>query len=198
MLLVDDAPRDVVFGLAEAVVACDEREAADRRDVLAWVRSGAPLFRVVSPAEPPKHLAVYVALVDEARRSVMLVDHVKAGVWLLPGGHVDPGEDPRETAVRETAEELGIEARFNERFGGGEPFFLSVTQTRGAGSHTDVTFWFVVRGDEEQEVTPDPREFRGVRWFPLDASAAWPVERFDPHMGRFVQKLMAAYEVCAL
>ncbi|MBJ7609920.1 MAG: NUDIX hydrolase [Candidatus Dormibacteraeota bacterium] len=28
--------------------------------------------------------------------------------WELPGGHVDPGEDPAETAVRETEEETGL------------------------------------------------------------------------------------------
>ena len=32
------------------------------------------------------------------------------GVWDLPGGHVEPGEDPRAALVRELAEELGITA----------------------------------------------------------------------------------------
>src|SRR5699024_5133227 len=29
--------------------------------------------------------------------------------WLLPGGGVDPGEDPRRCAQREVAEELGLD-----------------------------------------------------------------------------------------
>ena len=33
------------------------------------------------------------------------------GVWDLPGGHVEQGEDARAALVRELAEELGIQAR---------------------------------------------------------------------------------------
>lgn len=72
----------------------DEKDASDQSDILGWVASGAPLFRVERPATPPKDLAVYFALLDDASHSIMLVDHVKARTWLLPGGHVDDGEDP--------------------------------------------------------------------------------------------------------
>jgi 8-oxo-dGTP pyrophosphatase MutT (NUDIX family) len=145
----------------------------------------------VPPVTPPQHLAVYFALLDERDRSLMLVDHIKAGCWLLPGGHVDDGEDPRTTVVREAQEELGIDVRFHERLGD-HPFFLSVTKTRGPHTHSDVTMWFVLHGDRGQVVTPDPGEFRGVGWFGLDEPVDWTADHFDPHMARFVTKLSAA------
>ncbi|MGH3845935.1 MAG: NUDIX domain-containing protein [Pseudonocardiaceae bacterium] len=102
------------------------------------VASQDPLFRMIArPATPDKHLCVYFALFDEARRSVLLVDHVKANLWLFPGGHVDDGEDPRTTVLREAAEELQTEAEFHPRFGDA-PLFVTVTTTRGEFSHTDV------------------------------------------------------------
>ncbi|MGH3694262.1 MAG: NUDIX hydrolase [Pseudonocardiaceae bacterium] len=190
MTVAGQDPRDVVYDLVAGVAPLDEYEARDRTTTLAWVSSGAPLFRIARPATPEKHLCVYCALFDEARRSVLLVDHVKAGLWLLPGGHVDDGEDPRATVLREAAEELRIEGEFHPRFGD-EPLFLTVTKTRGEYSHTDVSFWFVLAADQGMRIEADPREANQVRWFALDDPAEWAHDRFDPHMARFRDKLLA-------
>lgn len=190
MTLVGRDPRAVVQDLVVGVVPLDEHEAQDRADTLRWVRSGAALFRIARPATPDRHLCVYFALFDEARRTVLLVDHVKAGLWLFPGGHVDQGEDPRATVVREAAEELRIDGEFHPWFGA-DPLFLTVTKTRGEHSHTDVSFWFVLAADQGMGIEADPREANEVRWFALDDPAQWAHDRFDPHMARFRAKLLA-------
>lgn len=182
----DDDPRVIVRGRVSSVIPADDAEAADRQDILGWIDSGAPLFRTAKPATPPRHLAVYAAIIDEPGRSVMLVDHKKARAWLLPGGHVDPAEDPRWSVEREAEEELKLSPKFHESFG--QPFFCSVTQTRGEGSHTDVTLWFVLKGDRAAEICPDLGEFSQVRWFPIDGTD-WSQECYDPHMARFIAKL---------
>lgn len=47
-------------------------------------------------------------IVDEHGR-VLLVQRADDGLWAMPGGWVDPGEDPADAAVRETAEETGLD-----------------------------------------------------------------------------------------
>lgn len=45
--------------------------------------------------------------------TVLLVQRAKgprAGIWSLPGGHIEPGETAREAAIRELREETGVEA----------------------------------------------------------------------------------------
>lgn len=42
---------------------------------------------------------------------LLLVKHRKLGIWLAPGGHLDPEELPHVGAEREVFEETGIQAR---------------------------------------------------------------------------------------
>ena len=53
-------------------------------------------------AVPEKDQAAIVL----TRRAANLKNH--AGQWALPGGHVETGEDPEETALRELEEEVGL------------------------------------------------------------------------------------------
>jgi hypothetical protein len=42
------------------------------------------------------------------RRWIVMVERSDGHGWALPGGYVDPGEDPVDAAVRELAEETGL------------------------------------------------------------------------------------------
>ena len=182
-----DHVRAVVRGLVAGVTPWDEREGTDRRQFLEWIDSGQPLFRVAKPATPPQHLAVYAALIDDRDMSIMLVHHLAAQAWLLPGGHVDENESPRVSVQRELREELGIAPAFHPAFGD-DPLFLSITRTRGAGSHLDATLWFGFTFDRSLSMSPDDREFTATKWMSLADAASWDQETFDPEMHRFVAK----------
>ena len=70
-------------------------------------------------------------------------------------------EDPRATVVRELSEELGLAADFMHA----GPLFITVTQVGEDGGHTDVSLWYLIRGDSSRAIEFDSREFHGVRWF---------------------------------
>ena len=53
-----------------------------------------------------RHLTVSGFVVE--RDSVYLHWHPKIALWLPPGGHMDPDEDPVQAVLRETLEETGI------------------------------------------------------------------------------------------
>ena len=45
---------------------------------------------------------------ETGQRWLLMVERRDGAGWALPGGHVDPGEDPADAAIRELAEETGV------------------------------------------------------------------------------------------
>ena len=160
----------------------DALEQAHRDDALAWIDSGVELCRLQKPATPPKHLVSYFAVVDNEH--VLLVEHKNAGLWLPNGGHVEPGEHPRATVVRELQEELGVSLIVPPQ----APLMLTCTVTVGAtAGHTDVSLWYVIEGDRRRPLQFDVEEFHSVRWFHRDDI---PFANSDPNLRRFLSKLV--------
>lgn len=52
-----------------------------------------------------------VAVFVICQQRVLLHSHPKLGKWLPPGGHIEPNELPDEAAIREVAEESGLDVR---------------------------------------------------------------------------------------
>ncbi|MBY0272785.1 MAG: NUDIX hydrolase [Alphaproteobacteria bacterium] len=172
-----------IVDIISTIIPFDDLESQHIQKTLAWISSGAQIFRLKKPDIPPKHLVSYFILFDERAQKILLVDHIKSQLWLPAGGHVEPGEHPQDTVSRECLEELGIDTDFWCE----SPFFLTSTVTVGfTPGHTDVSLWYILKGDKDVSYSFDRGEFNAIQWFGWDEI---PFERSDPHMERFIQKL---------
>jgi 8-oxo-dGTP diphosphatase len=182
--------RHAAYDAVSAIRPVDHQEKVEREDALAWIASGVQVFRTAKPDVPPKHLVAYFALVDPEARSMLLVDHRNAGLWLPTGGHVEPDEDLAATVTREAREELDIDAVL---LGGltSNPLFVTETVTGGVDAgHTDVSLWYVLEGQVDQPLTPDPGELAATKWWPFaDITEPGAAARIDPELPRFISKL---------
>ncbi|TVS00709.1 MAG: NUDIX domain-containing protein [Rhodobacteraceae bacterium] len=145
-----------------------------------WVRSGAQLCRIAPPATPPMHLVSYFPVIDAGH--ILLGDHISSGLWLPPGGHIEQGEHPRETVMRECLEELRMSARFLTNGAA----FLTIAETIGANPHEDVSLWYPLQGQAGHIPDYDVREYRNMRWFRFEDS---PFDDIDPNLERFLGEL---------
>ena len=172
----------------EAINAVDQLESHHLHETLAWIASGADLFRIKKPDVPLKHLVSYFVVVDQLQKSMLLVDHIKAQLWLPTGGHVELHEDPRLTVVREMNEELRMKTAFLQNRD--TPFFITNTETVGlTPGHIDVSLWYLVQGNIHDFIDYDRAEFNDVEWFTFDEIFQSDPVIFDPHLQRFTRKL---------
>jgi len=178
--------------IQKAIEALDPFDTIEQQhidDALQWIASGTDLFRIQKPDVPPIHLVSYFVLVDPNQKSLLLVDHIKAQLWLPTGGHVELNEDPVETVRREVIEELHMKASFLA--GNDSPFFITVTRTGGlTPGHTDVSLWYLLQGSVHNFIDYDRTEFNDIEWFSFDEILRSDPVIFDPHLQRFTQKLI--------
>jgi 8-oxo-dGTP diphosphatase len=188
MLTETLSARQEVEALVQAIRPWDELETNHKNDALQWISSGQAIFRIKGPDVPNKHLVSYFLIVDPARRKILLTEHKNASLWLPTGGHIEINEHPAETVKRECIEEVGIPANFLFE----EPLFITQLVTVGlTAGHTDVSLWYVLEANSEEELSFDKGEFHSVRWFPYDSI---PFEKSDPHLKRVMEKLASALQ----
>jgi 8-oxo-dGTP pyrophosphatase MutT (NUDIX family) len=144
--------RDQVLALPAPV---DLRERRSRLRLLAAVeRLPDPFARLAGPT----HVTGSAIVVGS--RGVVLHRHKRMGIWLQPGGHLEPGEAPWQAARREAAEETGLTLRHP----GGGPRLVHVDVHRAPLRHLHLDLRYVLlAGDGDP--CPAPGESPDVRWF---------------------------------
>jgi 8-oxo-dGTP pyrophosphatase MutT (NUDIX family) len=74
------------------------------------------MLRLLSTVAPtsrghfvPGHLTASAFVLSPARDALLLILHKKLGLWLQPGGHIEPNDESLAAAARrEVAEEVGL------------------------------------------------------------------------------------------
>jgi ADP-ribose pyrophosphatase YjhB (NUDIX family) len=98
-----------------------------------------------------------------AQRGVLIGKRDRRGrlVWSLPKGHLEAGEAPQEAAVREVAEETGIQGRVVGELGTIDFWFV----LHGKRIHKTVHHYLMLA--EGGELSDSDVEVAAVAWVPL-------------------------------
>ena len=149
-------------------VSADDAEEADR---CAMLQLASELSDPLSRDEPTAHFTASAFVVDETGLETCLVQHVKLGRLLQPGGHIETADPTVEAAaLREAREETELDLRLHPS--APRPFDLDIHPIPARGDepehlHLDVRYLLVGAGE--------PCE--GAAWYALGAAGDGSVDR---------------------
>jgi 8-oxo-dGTP pyrophosphatase MutT (NUDIX family) len=131
----------------------------------------------------PGHVTGSAWVVNPLRHRVLLVHHRKHDQWFQPGGHADGDADILRVALRETAEETGLDPS-HIRLVEADVFDVDIhtidASERGP-RHEHIDIRFLVEMDDDLPV-PGSDESHDVLWAPLHEVARFNNNRSTHRM----------------
>jgi 8-oxo-dGTP pyrophosphatase MutT (NUDIX family) len=134
----------------------------DRGYQLAYI-AAYRMMRVYWHIRHPVTKGALVALWN--RDELLLVRNSYVPYYCLPGGYVRRGESPRDAAIRELVEEVGVSARPDQ-------LILALEERHDWEGKDDHVTLFSLALDERPKVTVDHREVVDAAWFPPERALA--------------------------
>ena len=159
-----------------------------------------------SAPKNPKPKAPYAKRVDEVSAGGLVVDSTgklglligrrdikdvsgKRILWSLPKGHIEEGETPEEAALREVAEETGIQSKIEKSLGVIDFWFMA------GGKRIHKTVHHYLFREDGGTLAAQETEVDEVAWFPLTEI----VERLAyPDEKKLIARTNATQELSAL
>jgi 8-oxo-dGTP pyrophosphatase MutT (NUDIX family)/GNAT superfamily N-acetyltransferase len=156
---VDHAADQLIASIRDHVVRRRPVDDRERTSQAAFVQHLDVLERPF--LEHANRVHVTGSAIVVGRRGVVLHRHKRLGLWLQPGGHIEPGETPWDAALREAAEETGLPVAFPA----GGPRLVHVDVHPGPRKHIHLDLRYLL---EAPDVAPAPPvgESQDVQWFP--------------------------------
>ena len=125
-----------------------------------------------------RRAAAYVVCRDDSDRLLltrfMERGHPESGSWTMPGGGMEWGEHPSETAIREAEEETGLHVRLGPVLGVFSLWLDAHEAVLGAPGHVLGVVYRVTSFEGELRTTFDDGTTDAVAWFSLDEITSLP------------------------
>jgi 8-oxo-dGTP pyrophosphatase MutT (NUDIX family) len=167
------APSPVIVRRVRADVAVFDAQTP--REIASRARFLAELDRLADPfSEHADPVHVTGSAIVVGPRGTVLHLHKRLHRWLQPGGHVEPGEAPWDTALRESIEETGLPLRHADNvhaINSDTPPLVHLDVHPAAKGHVHLDLRYLLT-TPDADPSPPPGESPEVRWFSWDDALA--------------------------
>jgi 8-oxo-dGTP pyrophosphatase MutT (NUDIX family) len=158
-------PAAAVAALRREVAELTGVDARERRSRAAFLAALDRLEHPLDQYADATHVTASAIVVSSA--GVLLHRHKRLGLWVQPGGHIDPGETIAQAACREVAEETGLPATHTTD----PPRIVHVDVHPGGRGHIHLDVRYLLSAPPDPP-RPPAGESQQVAWYPLSAAIA--------------------------
>ena len=167
----------------EKYIPVNEQEENDKKVILDYMKKNLDCF---TRENQIAHFTTSIWTVNKERTKTLMVYHKIYDSWSWIGGHADGEEDLAAVALRELNEETGVE---NASLVNNDILSLEVLTVDGhekkgkyISGHLHLNITYLAEADENQMLTINEEENKGVKWFTFDealeaSNEPWFVER---------------------
>jgi 8-oxo-dGTP diphosphatase len=99
--------------------------------------------------------------------------------WEIPGGKIEPNEEPEVAAAREALEELGIEVSIIRELG---------SENFEEDGHSIMYTWFLGDIKDAEPTIGEPDKYDGIRYWPIQELTE-TTEIISPNTANFIRHL---------
>ena len=179
----------------ENYIPVNEQETIDQKLVLEFMKSYSDCLDRTNLVG---HLTTSIWTVNKERTKTLMVYHNIYDSWSWIGGHADGEEKLSEVAMRELQEETGVK---NARLVSEDIFSLEVLPVSGhekkgkyVPSHLHLNITYLAEANENEDLTVNVDENKGVKWFAFDealqaSKEEWFVDRIYKKLIKKVREL---------
>ena len=124
-----------------------------------------------------RHFCASAFVINPDNKKILLIRHHNYDKWLQPGGHMEEGETPEETAIREVFEETGIRIHLiGERFPREDdmirPLGIQCNRKDNGDRMFDIIYVGVPNIDDELVISDESND---IGWFSREELDRMPV-----------------------
>lgn len=153
----------MISPIQKALAQAEKLLSIDKKTIQAFKKRLAKNNTYLQSDGVDDHFCVGVIVMYRSKRKIFVGHHIKSDHWMGAGGHMEEGESPLQTVIRECKEEIGLKVTEATLF---DLTHFDDVNRKSCKEHFD--FFYNIELNSTPDLKADRGEFHEAGWYTFD------------------------------